>query len=81
MQHSSRYSWLSEDLIWEDEACDTVESVEKTDRGYRLSMEVPSSLFKFILGKRAETKKKIEKETNTQIMIPRQGEEGDVGEF
>ena len=44
-------------------------------------MEVPSSLFKFILGKRAETKKKIEKETNTQIMIPRQGEEGDVGEF
>lgn len=68
-------------MIWEDEACDTVESVEKTDKGYRLSMEVPSSLFKFILGKRAETKKKIEKETNTQIMIPRQGEEGDVGEF
>ena len=68
-------------MIWEDEACDTVESVEKTDQGYRLSMEVPSSLFKFILGKRAETKKKIEKETNTQIMIPRQGEEGDVGKF
>lgn len=44
-------------------------------------MEVPSSLFKFILGKRAETKRKIEKETNTQIMIPRQGQEGDVGEF
>ena len=68
-------------MIWEDEACDTVESVEKTDQGYRLSMEVPSSLFKFILGKRAETKKKIEKETNTQILIPRQGEEGDVGKF
>lgn len=68
-------------MIWEDEACDTVESVEKTDQGYRLSMEVPSSLFKFILGKRAETKRKIEKETNTQIMIPRQGQEGDVGEF
>lgn len=68
-------------MIWEDEACDTVESVEKTEQGYRLSMEVPSSLFKFILGKRAETKKKIEKETSTQIMIPRQGKEGDVGEF
>ena len=44
-------------------------------------MQVPNSLFKFIIGKRAETKRKIEKETNTQILIPRQGEEGDVGEF
>ena len=68
-------------MIWDDEACDTAESVEKTDQGYRLYMEVPSSLFKFILGKRAETKKKIEKETGAQIMIPRQGEEGDIGEF
>jgi len=68
-------------LIWEDEACDTAESVEKTEQGYRLCMEVPSSLFKFVLGKRAETKKRIEKETNTKVMIPRQGEEGDVGEF
>lgn len=78
--HSDQVSGqhYEEDLIWEDEACDTVESVEKTEQGYRLSMEVPSSLFKFILGKRAETKKKIEKETSTQIMIPRQGKEGDV---
>lgn len=68
-------------MIWEDEACDTAESVEKTEQGYRLCMEVPSSLFKFIIGKRAETKRKIEKETGTQIMIPRQGQEGDVGEF
>lgn len=68
-------------MIWEDEACDTVESVEKTEQGYRLCMEVPSSLFKFIIGKKAETKRKIEKETGTQIMIPRLGQEGDVGEF
>lgn len=68
-------------MIWEDEACDTVESVEKTEQGYRLCMEVPSSLFKFIIGKKAETKRKIGKETGTQIMIPRLGQEGDVGEF
>lgn len=78
----NRHSSLAEpEFIWEDEACDAVESVEKTEQGYKLSMEVPSSLFKFILGRRAETKKKIEKETTTQIMIPRQGEEGDIGEF
>ena len=49
--------------------------LRRPTRDTGLSMEVPSSLFKFILGKRAETKKKIEKETNTQILIPRQGEE------
>lgn len=64
-------------MDWEDdEACDV-----RTEQGYRLSVEIPSSLFKFILGRRAETKKKIEKETNTQIMVPRQGEEGDIGEL
>lgn len=74
-QHAS----LSERVDWEDdEACDVSESVERTEQGYRLSVEIPSSLFKFILGRRAETKKKIEKETNTQIMVPRQGEEGDI---
>ena len=44
-------------------------------------MEVPSLLYRFIIGKRGDTKRKIEKETGTQIMIPRQGEEGEVGEF
>ena len=69
-------------MDWEnDEACDVSESIEKTERGYRLSVEIPSPLFKFILGRRAETKKKIEKETNTQVTVPRQGEEGDIGEF
>lgn len=59
-----RYFLFLEDLIWEDEVCDIVELVEKIDKGYRLFMEVLSLLFKFILGKRVEIKKKIEKEIN-----------------
>ena len=66
--------------MWEDEACDAFGLVEKTEDGYRLSIEIPSLLYKFIIGKKGETKRKIEKETGTCIMIPRQGEEGNVGE-
>ena len=55
--------------------------VEKTEQGYKLCMQVPSLLYKFIIGKKGETKKKIEKETGTRIIIPRQGELGDLGEL
>ena len=55
--------------------------VEKTEQGYKLCMQVPSLLYKFIIGKKGETKKKIEKETGTRIIIPRQGEFGDLGEL
>lgn len=67
-----------EELAWEDEACDAFSLVEKTEEGYRLGMQVPSLLYKFIIGKRGETKRKIEKETGTRIIIPRMGEEGDI---
>ena len=71
---------IAEGFAWEDEACDAFGLVEKTAAGYRLCMEVPSLLFRFIIGKKGDTKRKIEKETGTQIMIPRQGKEGDIGE-
>ena len=44
-------------------------------------MQVPSLLYKFIIGKRGETKRKIEKETGTRIIIPRMGKEGDIGKI
>ncbi|XP_068686940.1 activating signal cointegrator 1 complex subunit 1-like [Montipora foliosa] len=70
----------SENLTYdrEDEACDAFGSIEKTEEGYQLCMQVPSLLYKFIIGKKGETKKKIEKETGTRIMIPRPGEKGDL---
>ena len=74
------YLSLAEEVMWDDEACDAFGLVEKTDEGYKLSMEMPSSLHRFIIGRRGETKRKIEKDTGTRIWIPRQGQEGDVGE-
>ena len=75
-----RYLSLAEEVMWDDEACDAFGLVEKTDEGYKLLMETPSSLYRFIIGKKGETKRKIEKDTGTHIWIPRQGQEGDVGE-
>lgn len=65
--------------MYEDEACDAISEIEQTENGWRMAMAVPSALFKFIIGKKAETKKRLENETRTQIKIPKQGEEGDVG--
>ena len=44
-------------------------------------MDVPSAYFKFIIGKKGETRKRIENETKTQVRIPKQGEEGEIGTF
>ena len=65
---------------WNDETCTLdIGLVEETEDGYKSKIEAPSVLFKFIIGKKGETKKRLENETRTQIRIPRQGQEGDIG--
>ena len=65
---------------WNDETC-TLDCglVEQTSDGHRSTVSAPSVLFKFIIGKKGETKRRLETETRTQIRIPRQGQEGDIG--
>lgn len=55
-----------------DEPCDQLD-IRETDKGFSLTVEVPNAFFGIIIGKRAETKKKIERETQSQIIIPRAG--------
>ncbi|XP_013401285.1 activating signal cointegrator 1 complex subunit 1 [Lingula anatina] len=64
--------------VYCDEICGVDVNVEQTEKGYRSKMDVPSAYFKFIIGKKGETKRKLEYETKTQIRIPRQGQEGDI---
>ena len=66
--------------MYMDESCEIAVNVEETSNGLRLSLAVPNAYFKYIIGKKGETKRRIEEETNTQIRIPRQGEEGNIGE-
>ncbi|XP_063262332.1 activating signal cointegrator 1 complex subunit 1 [Prinia subflava] len=60
-----------------DEAGDAF-AVEETERGFQCRVEVPSALYKYIIGKKGETKKRIETETRTSISIPKPGVEGEI---
>ena len=65
---------------WNDEICTLDQTcVTETTDGYKTSISAPSALFKFIIGKKGETKNRLEIETRTKIRIPRQGQEGDIG--
>jgi hypothetical protein len=68
--------------MYEDEVCDSgfANDVEQMEDGsYKLTLEIPSAYFRFVIGKKGETKRRIENETRTLIRIPRQGMEGDIG--
>ncbi|NXP37949.1 ASCC1 protein, partial [Leiothrix lutea] len=52
--------------------------VEETERGFQCRVEVPSPLYKYIIGKKGETKKRLETETRTSISIPKPGVEGEI---
>ncbi|MBN3302755.1 ASCC1 protein, partial [Amia calva] len=60
-----------------DEPCDAI-PMEQTEKGYRYAIDVPSVLYKYIIGKKGETRKRLESETKTSINIPKQGVEGQI---
>ncbi|XP_053269301.1 activating signal cointegrator 1 complex subunit 1 [Pleuronectes platessa] len=66
----------SEELAAE-ETCDT-HLIEQTDKGYRCAIDVPSVLYKYIIGKKGETRRRLETDTKTSINIPKQGVEGQI---
>ncbi|XP_031171511.1 activating signal cointegrator 1 complex subunit 1 [Sander lucioperca] len=66
----------SEDFA-DDETCDA-NYIEQTDKGYRCAVDVPSVLYKYIIGKKGETRRRLEFDTKTSISIPKQGVEGQI---
>lgn len=61
-----------------DEICDAGLDLEEFSGGFRLRLNYPSAFFKYIIGKRGETKRRLETETRTQIRIPKVGQEGEI---
>ncbi|XP_014253709.1 activating signal cointegrator 1 complex subunit 1 [Cimex lectularius] len=58
---------------------DDVECVTVDDNGRcRASFHVPQAYFAYIIGAKGGTKRNIEQSTKTQIMIPKQGKDGDI---
>ncbi|XP_054623372.1 activating signal cointegrator 1 complex subunit 1 [Dunckerocampus dactyliophorus] len=60
-----------------EEFCDT-HLIEQTERGFQCAIDVPSVLYKYIIGKKGETRKRLELDTKTSITIPKQGVEGQI---
>ncbi|XP_006835931.1 PREDICTED: activating signal cointegrator 1 complex subunit 1 [Chrysochloris asiatica] len=60
-----------------EETCEA-NVVMQTQQGFQCTMRTPSLLYKHIVGKRGDTKKKLETETKTSISIPKPGHEGDI---
>ncbi|XP_028989472.1 activating signal cointegrator 1 complex subunit 1 [Betta splendens] len=68
---------LDNEELAADDVCDT-HFIEQTDRGYRCAIDVPSVLYKYIIGKKGETRRRIESDTKTSISIPKPGLEGQI---
>uniref|UniRef100_A0A336N3L3 CSON010054 protein n=1 Tax=Culicoides sonorensis TaxID=179676 RepID=A0A336N3L3_CULSO len=52
--------------------------IESINGRYSTSFHVPSQLFGQIVGAKGATRRRIETETGSQILIPKQGQEGDI---
>uniref|UniRef100_A0A147B4Q2 Activating signal cointegrator 1 complex subunit 1 n=1 Tax=Fundulus heteroclitus TaxID=8078 RepID=A0A147B4Q2_FUNHE len=63
--------------VAEGETCDG-HFIEQTDKGYRCAVDVPSVLYKYIIGKKGETRRRLEFDTKTTISIPKPGIEGQI---
>ncbi|XP_060065477.1 activating signal cointegrator 1 complex subunit 1-like [Ylistrum balloti] len=66
------------DCGWNDEVCDFQTPIEETENGFQLSIDIPSALFKHVIGRKGETRRRIENETKTQVRIPKAGQEGPI---
>ncbi|KAK3713586.1 hypothetical protein RRG08_055228 [Elysia crispata] len=66
------------DVTYCDEICDEGLDIEETNQGFRLKVPVASAYNKYIIGKKGETKKRLETETRTQIFVPKPGDREEV---
>uniref|UniRef100_A0A336LC95 CSON008605 protein n=1 Tax=Culicoides sonorensis TaxID=179676 RepID=A0A336LC95_CULSO len=65
----------------ESENQDNNYQIESINGRYSTSFHVPSQLFGQIVGAKGATRRRIETETGSQILIPKQGQEADVGQL
>lgn len=53
----------------------------RDDNVYKVRCAIPSSLFAHIIGSKGMVRKRIESETRTKVVVPRQNEKGDIGMY
>lgn len=79
VRHPTRDKYNRQEREEEEEANEELEdSIEKTARGYRASLKIPSVFFKYIIGKGGQTRANIERETRCKITVPSRSATGDI---
>lgn len=70
--------YVEEDLYEEDDR-ELDYDIQSNEAGkLQTSFHVPSAFFAMIIGNKGTTRRRLEAETKTQIIVPKQGTEGDV---
>lgn len=76
-EHESMFG--VDDEVADDVADSFQHVIEETSGGrYMSCLQVASAFFPQIIGKGGQTKNRLEKDTDTKILIPRKGVEGDI---
>ncbi|XP_053685087.1 activating signal cointegrator 1 complex subunit 1 [Sabethes cyaneus] len=70
--------YVEEDLYEEDDREADYEIQICEGGKFQTSFHVPSVFFAMIIGSKGTTRRRLETETKTQIVVPRQGTEGDI---
>jgi len=66
------------DEVNQDDDQDFQHCITEYAGGFKAQLEISSNFFPQIIGKGAQTKMRLEKETGTKINIPRKGMQGDI---
>ncbi|XP_076324235.1 activating signal cointegrator 1 complex subunit 1 [Tachypleus tridentatus] len=77
--YGSEEDCQSQNVIWTEECLDGNIPIEETDDGqFKATLTIPSVFFRIIIGAKGLMKKRLENETTTKIIVPKQGMEGDI---
>ncbi|XP_065086622.1 activating signal cointegrator 1 complex subunit 1 [Ochlerotatus camptorhynchus] len=77
-QSEESKAYIEEDLYEEDDRELDYDIQLKEGGKLQTSFHVPSAFFAMIIGNKGATRRRLEAETKTQIIVPKQGTEGDV---
>ncbi|XP_058463282.1 activating signal cointegrator 1 complex subunit 1 [Malaya genurostris] len=77
-QQEESKPYIEEDLYEEDDRELEYDIQIKEGGKFQTSFHVPSVFFAMIIGAKGATRRRLEVETKTQIIVPKQGSEGDI---
>ena len=55
--------------------------MRQTEDGFCIALPMPDVFHKHIIGRKGDTKKRLESDTGAKIKLPRIGQTGDVGNY